>query len=211
MKESFRCRCDPAAEYFNVCAMRRGQAPFGHPLVSWWGLSVCKANRNHTSSTTNAPLDPTRGCHRGKGHQDLTDKVIFPFPIPSLLSPRDGRSCVIENPLPDSPKTLESLDFDPWFLPPGSALPCPGEDFDMRQNSGCSWMSLGVPGCPWVSLGVPGCPWVSLGVSGCPWVSLGVPGCPWVSLGVPGCSWVSLGVSGCPWVSLGVPGCPWTS
>lgn len=31
LKESFRCRCDPAAEYFNITAIRGGQAPFGHP------------------------------------------------------------------------------------------------------------------------------------------------------------------------------------
>lgn len=114
MKGSFRCHCDPAAEYFNVCATGGGQAPFGHPLVSWWGLSVCKANRNYTSSSAKAPLGQTRGCHRGKGQQDLTDKVIFPFLIPSLLSPRHDHVWYnIPFHIPQNP-------WSPWILVPGS-------------------------------------------------------------------------------------------
>lgn len=120
MKESFRCCCDPAAEYFNVCATREGQAPFGHPLVLWWGLSVCEANRNCTSSTANTPSDRTRGCHRGKEQQDLTDKVIFPSPIPSLLSPRDVLMHCIHHVWYNIPWQISQKPWSPWILVPGS-------------------------------------------------------------------------------------------
>lgn len=119
----------------------------------------------------------------------------FPFLIPSLLSPRHGWLCVIQYPLPDSPKPW-SPGVCSWFLVPGSNVLCPEEVLGMRQESGCLWVSLNVPGCPWASLSVPGCPWMSLSVPRCLWVSLSVPECPWMTPDVLGCPWVPLDVPG---------------
>lgn len=131
MTESFRCRCDPAAEYFNVIATGGGRAPFGHPP------RITRDERKQQASffqCKRSLYNRTRGCHRRKGQQEFPKKVIFLFPIPLLLRTRDALQCKIQSSLPD-------FDFGPWCSPSGSA---PGRAQTWGRTP---WTSLDMAQC----------------------------------------------------------------
>lgn len=56
LKESFRCRCDLGAEYFNVTEIRRGRGPFGHLPCILCAETFLRAtqSRNYPFFTANA-------------------------------------------------------------------------------------------------------------------------------------------------------------
>lgn len=68
LKESFRCRCDLAAEYFNVTAIRGGQGPFGHlPCIMHdEAFRHAMQSRNCPSCTANALCPDRPVLHRGQ-------------------------------------------------------------------------------------------------------------------------------------------------
>lgn len=86
LKKSFRCRCDPAAEYFNITAIRGGQAPFGHPPCMTCDGAFLRAmqSRNYPSFSANAPCPAgPADATEEKDSRILRRRLFF-----SSLSPR---------------------------------------------------------------------------------------------------------------------------
>lgn len=80
LKESFRCRCDPAVEYFNVTVITGGQAHPGHPpCIPHDEAFLCaKQRRKYPSLTANAPC-PTGPANAAeeKASRILQTRLFF--------------------------------------------------------------------------------------------------------------------------------------
>lgn len=147
LKESFRCRCDPAAEYFNVTAIRGRQAPFGHPpRITRDKTFLCAVqSKNYPSFTANASCSTgTADATEEKDSRILQTRLFF-----SSLSPRCCEPEVLYNVRYNLPFQTPRQPWSPLILVPG-AYPQAHLCSARRTTQACGRtpcvLPLGVPG-----------------------------------------------------------------
>lgn len=88
LKESFRCRCDPAAEYFHVTAIRGGQAPVGHPpCITCDEASLCAMQSRNHPSLQMLLAQRDQQITEEKGSRILQTGLFFSSPSPRCCEP----------------------------------------------------------------------------------------------------------------------------
>lgn len=143
LKESFRCRCDPAAEYFNITAIRGGQAPFGHPPCITCDGAFLRAmqSRNYPSFTANAPCPAgPADATKEKDSRILQTRLFFSSLSPRYWEPEMLYNVKTQSSLPDSRQPWSPLILVPGAYPQGhllcSAQSVPGRLHGAEQPPG---------------------------------------------------------------------------